>query len=103
MKTATRSRRRSHAGAQASEPTVAHNPPLVGAGPCAARRQAKAEAARLNNHYGGPGFRVTDRNGDVIEAPHAYFAERASRREWYVVLKEMPSTRIAPLTSVDLR
>jgi hypothetical protein len=72
-------------------------PPTVGAGPCATRAKAKREAASLNDGYGGPGFFVEDRNGDVSKRPHAYFAERSPSGEWYAVLKEMPAGPVVSL------
>jgi hypothetical protein len=80
-----------------SEAVTVVDPPLVGAGPCPTQAKAKHEAARLNARHGGPGFFIEERTGDVIYRPHAYFAERASPGEWYVVLKEMPAGRVVGL------
>ena len=80
-----------------TDPAVVRDPPTVGAGPCATQFKAKREAARLIARYGGPGFFVEERTGDLIQRPHAYFAEQASPGEWYVVLKEMPAGSVAAL------
>jgi hypothetical protein len=80
-----------------TDPATVHDPPTVGAGPCPTQAMAKREAAKLNNRYGGPGFFVEERTGDVIARPHAYFAERSSSGEWYAVLKEMPAGPVAGL------
>jgi hypothetical protein len=82
--------------AQSLEMPVVQDPPSVGAGPCANQAKAKREAAKLNARLGGPGFFVEDRTGDVIQRPHAYFAERSGPDgEWYAVLKEMPAGPVA--------
>ena len=73
-------------------PDLVRNPPTFAAGPFSTQARARDEAARANDRHGGPGFPVEDRNGEVTSAPHAYFAEQSSTGEWYVVLKEMPST-----------
>ena len=85
----------SFAAAQNLDMPVIHDPPSVGAGPCATQAKAKREAAKLNARLGGPGFFVEDRTGDVVYRPHAYFAERAPSGEWYAVLKEMPAGQVA--------
>jgi hypothetical protein len=79
-----------------NDPAIVRDPPGVGAGPCATQGKAKREAAKLNQRYGGPGFFIEDRTGDLIQRPHAYFAER-SGGEWYAVLKEMPAGPVAGL------
>jgi hypothetical protein len=79
-----------------SDPVTVSDPPTVGAGPCTTQAKAKREAARLNDHHGGPGFFVEHRTGDLIQRPHAYFAERSGNHGlWYAVLKEMPAGRVA--------
>jgi hypothetical protein len=78
-------------------PRIVSNPPRFAAGPCPTQERAKDEAARANERHGGPGFLVEARDGDVSSKPHAYFAEQAAPGEWYVVLKEMPSARMALL------
>jgi hypothetical protein len=78
-----------------SEPPTVHDPATVGAGPCRTQGQAKREAAKLNDRLGGPGFCVEERTGDLIQRPHAYFAERSPAGEWYAVLKEMPVGAVA--------
>jgi hypothetical protein len=80
-----------------TNPEVIRYPPMVGAGPCATQAKAKREAARLNARCGGPGFFIEERTGDLIQRPHAYFAERSRSGEWYAVLKEMPAGRVAGL------
>ena len=75
----------------------AWDPPTFAAGPCSTQERAKAEAARANERYGGPGFVVADRDGELSSAPHAYFAEQAPTGEWYAALKEMPSRRMTLL------
>jgi hypothetical protein len=76
---------------------VVRNPPMFAAGPCSTQARTKREAARANRRHGGPGFLVEDRDGELTPGPHAYFAEQSSTGEWYAVLKEMPSGRMAPL------
>jgi hypothetical protein len=83
-------------GASSGFATV-REPPGVGAGPCLSQRQAKRQAAIMNERLGGPGFFVEDRNGNVVEMPHGYFAERSTSGEWYVVLKEMPAGPVLAL------
>jgi hypothetical protein len=80
-----------------TDPAVVRDAPTVGAGPCPTQGKAKREAAKLNARYGGPGFFVEDRTGDLIQRPHAYFAERSGSGEWYAVLKEMPAGPVASL------
>jgi hypothetical protein len=80
-----------------TDPKTVHDPPTVGAGPCRTQAKAKREAAKLNARNGGPGFFVEERTGDVIQRPHAYFAERSKAGEWYAVLKEMPAGPVAGL------
>ena len=68
---------------------------MFAAGPCSTQARAKEGAAKANKRHGGPGFLVEDLNGEVTSTPHAYFAEQSSTGEWYAVLKEMPSGRMA--------
>jgi hypothetical protein len=89
----SRDGRRGHGWA----PVTVLDPPTFGAGPCATQELAKREAARANEHNGGPGFFVETEDGDVIRRPHAYFAERSRFGQWYAVLKEMPQGHVAGL------
>jgi hypothetical protein len=83
--------------AAASEPVTILDPPTFGAGPCSTQEQAKRQAAGANERHGGPGFFVESQDGDVIQRPHAYFAERSGSGHWYAVLKEMPVGRVAAI------
>ena len=78
-----------------SDPVTVSDPPTVGAGPCPTQAKAKHEAATLNDRHGGPGFFVEHRTGELVQRPHAYFAERSGHGLWYVVLKEMPAGAVA--------
>lgn len=87
----------SGAAGAARRPVVVHNPPLFAAGPCATQEQAKRAAADANAMHGGPGFLVEDRDGELSDGTHAYYAEESAQGEWFVVLKEMPSARMVLL------
>jgi hypothetical protein len=70
---------------------------MFAAGAYSTQVRTKREAARANKRHGSPGFLVENRNSELTHAPHAYFAEQSRTGEWYAVLKEMPSARMAPV------